>query len=67
MTRFYVAVIERSSHGFGVFFPDVPGYTSAGTTVQEAAAEAEAALYGHLTLVLAHGGPLAASGRQGRL
>jgi predicted RNase H-like HicB family nuclease len=55
MVRFYVAVIERGSDGFGVFFPDVPGCTSAGVTVQEAASEAETALYGHLTLALEHG------------
>ncbi len=52
MVRFYVAIIERALDGFGVFFPDVPGCTSAGATAQEAAANAEEALHGHLTLAL---------------
>jgi predicted RNase H-like HicB family nuclease len=55
MVKFYVAIIERASEGFGVFFPDVLGCTSAGATVQEAAAQAEEALYGHLTFGLEHG------------
>ena len=55
MVRFYVAIIEKGPEGFGVFFPDVPGCTSAGDTAQEAAANAEAALHGHLTLSLEHG------------
>jgi hypothetical protein len=28
-----VAIVERGKEGFGVFFPDVPGCTSAGATV----------------------------------
>jgi predicted RNase H-like HicB family nuclease len=52
LVRFYVAIIERALDGFGVFFPDVPGCTSAGATAQEAAANAEEALHGHLTLAL---------------
>ncbi len=55
MVRFYVAIIERAADGFGVFFPDVPGCTSAGATLQEAAARAEEALHGHLMLGLEHG------------
>jgi predicted RNase H-like HicB family nuclease len=54
MTKFYVAVIERGTDGFYAFFPDVPGCTSAGATAQEAAANAEDALHGHLTLALEH-------------
>ena len=50
----YVAIIERAAEGFGVYFPDVPGCTSAGATPQEAATNAEAALEGHLTLALEH-------------
>jgi predicted RNase H-like HicB family nuclease len=55
MVRFYWAIIERGSDGFGVFFPDVPGCTSAGETAQEAAINAEEALQGHLALALEHG------------
>jgi predicted RNase H-like HicB family nuclease len=54
MIKFYVAILERDADGFGVFFPDVPGCVSAGATEQEAAANAEDALYGHLTLALEH-------------
>jgi predicted RNase H-like HicB family nuclease len=45
---YYPAVIDRSASGFGVSFPDLPGCVAAGTTVQEAAVEAEAALALHL-------------------
>jgi predicted RNase H-like HicB family nuclease len=55
VVRFYVAVVERGADGFGVFFPDVPGCVSAGATAQEAAANAEEALHGHLTLALENG------------
>lgn len=44
----YVAVIERGKSGFGVFFPDIPGCTSGGDTVQEAAENAGEALALHL-------------------
>jgi predicted RNase H-like HicB family nuclease len=56
--RFYVAVIERASEGFGVFFPDIDGLTSAGDTVEEATANAAEALQWHLTLDLEDGGTL---------
>ncbi len=55
MVKFYIAIIERAKSGYGVFFPDIPGCTSAGATIHEAAANAEAALQGHLTLNLEHG------------
>lgn len=45
---YYPAIIERGEEGFGVFFPDLPGCTSAGDTVQDAARNAEEALRGHL-------------------
>lgn len=54
-TVYYPAIVERSSEGYGVFFPDLPGCTSAGVTVQEAALAAEEALAGHLLVTLAHG------------
>jgi predicted RNase H-like HicB family nuclease len=55
MAKFFVAVIERGTDEFFAFFPDVPGCTSAGATAQEAAANAEEALHGHLILALEHG------------
>lgn len=56
---FYPAIVERSADGFSVFFPDLPGCTSAGRTVQEAARNAEEALDGHLLVSAQHGDPIA--------
>lgn len=47
-TAIYPAIVERAGDGFSVFFPDLPGCTSAGATVQEAVLNAEEALSGHL-------------------
>jgi predicted RNase H-like HicB family nuclease len=54
MARYYPAIIEPALDGYGVFFPDVPGCTSAGATVQEAARNAEEALQAHLDLAAEH-------------
>ena len=51
----YIAVVERGQEGFGIFFPDVPGCVSAGRTEQEAFANAEEALSGHLAEMLIDG------------
>lgn len=53
--RYYPAIIERGREGFGVFFPDLPGCTSAGTSLQEAAMNAEEALQGHIEITVEHG------------
>ena len=44
---YYVGIIEQSSDGYYMFFPDLPGCVVAGDTLQEAATNAEAivALY----------------------
>lgn len=47
-TIYYPAIVERARRGYSVFFPDLPGCTSAGRTVTEAAVNAEEALMGHL-------------------
>lgn len=52
---YYPAIIERGKDGFGVFFPDLPGCTSYGKTVQEAAINAEEALEGHLIVSAEYG------------
>lgn len=44
----YPAIVERAREGFSVFFPDLPGCVSAGSTIQQAALNAEEALSGHL-------------------
>lgn len=53
--KYYPAVIERGTDIYGVFFPDLPGCTSAGTTIADAAAHAEEALNGHLRLLAEDG------------
>jgi predicted RNase H-like HicB family nuclease len=58
-TVFYPAIIERGRRGYGVFFPDLPGCTSAGDTVTEAALNAEEALAGHLLVSEEYGEALA--------
>lgn len=59
-TVHYTAIIERAGKGFSVYFPDLPGCTSAGNTVQEAALNAEEALSGHLAVSAEHGDPIPA-------
>jgi predicted RNase H-like HicB family nuclease len=52
---FYPAIIERAAKGYSVFFPDLPGCTSAGATMQEAGRNAEEALAAHILLSAEHG------------
>ena len=52
---YYPAIIERGLDGYGVFFPDLPGCTSAGDTIQAAARNAEDALQGHIEIAAEHG------------
>lgn len=54
---YYPAIIERSTDGFCVFFPDLPGCTSGGATIQDAAQQAEEALDMHLTGMVEDGEP----------
>jgi predicted RNase H-like HicB family nuclease len=50
--RHYPAIIEGDAGtGYSVFFPDLPGCTSGGETLQEAALNAEQALAGHVDLL----------------
>ena len=55
MARYYPAIVEQGPNGFCVFFPDLPGCTSAGATMQEAAVNAEEALQAHIDLTVEHG------------
>lgn len=55
----YPAIIERADKAFSVYFPDLPGCTSAGASVQEAALNAEEALAGHLLELASHGDAIA--------
>ena len=54
MPHSYPAIIEPAADGFGVFFPDLPGCTSAGATLHEAARNAEEALQAHIDLTTEH-------------
>lgn len=58
-TLVYPAIIERAGKGFSVYFPDIPGCTSAGLTAQEAALNAEEALAGHVLETVRQGEELA--------
>jgi predicted RNase H-like HicB family nuclease len=51
----YPAIVERAADGFSVFFPDLPGCTSAGATIQQAALNSEEALAGHLLVSAQYG------------
>ena len=55
----YPAIVEGDrTTGYSVFFPDLPGCTSAGDTIQEAATNAEEALAGHVALLVEGGEPV---------
>ena len=54
-TVVYPAIVERAGDGFSVFFPDLPGCTSAGMTEHETFINAEEALAGHLLVSAQHG------------
>jgi len=58
---FYPAIIERGADGFSVFFPDLPGCTSGGDTIDQAARNAEDALRGHLALMIEDGDKIPAA------
>lgn len=45
----YLAVLEKSSDGYGVFFPDLPGCISYGSDLKSAKKNAEEALKLHIT------------------
>lgn len=51
----YPAIVERARDGFSVFFPDLPGCVSAGSSIQQAALNAEEALSGHLLVSAQYG------------
>jgi predicted RNase H-like HicB family nuclease len=62
MSTQYVAVIEKEpDSAFGVWFPDVEGCFSAGDTLEEAAANAAAALRQHTEALESAGRHLSAA------
>jgi predicted RNase H-like HicB family nuclease len=58
MQRFYTAIVEKAKDGFGVFFPDLPGCTSFGASVEKAAANAYSAAQAHVALLSEYGDPI---------
>ena len=54
----YPAVIERSTDGFGVFFPDLPGCTNHGDTIPHATYNAVIGLQAHIELSVSYGDTL---------
>ena len=55
---YYPAIVELAAEGVGGFFPDLPGCTTAGATMQEAARNAEDALQAHIDLAAEHHDPI---------
>jgi predicted RNase H-like HicB family nuclease len=55
MQQFYLAIIEKGRGGYGVFFPDLPGCTSFGATLSEAAKNAFVAAQAHAALTQEYG------------
>ena len=55
MQQFYLAIIEQARGGYGTFFPDLPGCTSFGKTVSDAAKNAYVAAQGHAALTQEYG------------
>jgi predicted RNase H-like HicB family nuclease len=52
----YPTIIEGDAEtGYSVFFPDLPGCTSGGDTLQAAALNAEEALAAHVALMIESG------------
>ncbi|MBF0307862.1 MAG: type II toxin-antitoxin system HicB family antitoxin, partial [Alphaproteobacteria bacterium] len=47
-TRYFPAIIDKGAGGYGVTFPDLPGCTSGGHTIDDAARSAEEALALHI-------------------
>lgn len=63
MRMAYPAIIERAEDGYSVFFPDLPGCASAGSSFNEAERAAEEALSAHLSLMIEQGEELPAPSR----
>ena len=54
----YVGLAEKVEDGYTVFFPDFPGFGSAGDTLEEARKHAKEGLIGHIELMIEEGGSL---------
>ncbi len=50
----YVGLVEKTSEGYSLFFPDFPGCGSAGHNLEETRKNAREGLVGHLELMVEH-------------
>jgi len=55
MTVFYPAVIEKAKHGYAAYVADLPGCTSAGDTIMDAARNIAAAAQIYVSTCAEHG------------
>lgn len=55
----YPAIVERAGTAYSVYFPDLPGCVSAGSTLDELFLNAEEALTGHLLVSAEYGDEVA--------
>lgn len=53
--RYYPAIIERGTSGYGVIFPDLPGCTSAGDNFEDAVRSAQEAVALHIHGIIEDG------------
>jgi predicted RNase H-like HicB family nuclease len=51
----YVGLAEKVDDGYSVFFPDFPGFGSAGNTLEAARKNAKEGLIGHMELMVEEG------------
>lgn len=54
----YIGLAEKVKKGYSVFFPDFPGFGSAGDTLEEARKNAKEGLIGHIELMVEEGEPM---------
>jgi predicted RNase H-like HicB family nuclease len=57
MTR-YIALIDGSAGAYGIVFPDLPGCTAMGTTIEQSISNAAAALHDWIEIKTEHGDPI---------
>jgi len=65
--QFYVAHIERSDSGYGVYFPDLPGCVSAGGSMRATLQGAREALALHISGLVEDGDPIPAPSEESAL
>lgn len=57
----YIGLAEKMDDGYSVFFPDFPGFGSAGDTLEEARKNAKDGLIAHIELMIEDGESLSKS------